>query len=492
MTRPRVAELLRPRRPPRAPPQGAAAFGPRSRSPRFRALHVPLALLVDRIPLAGTIHALVSLAVGLAWAASARPARAAYAAAYICGAEVLWRMTSTGIYWEFAKYAVAAIFLVAVLRAGRLRGPAPALAYFALLLPGAWITFEKSPFGNAVNDVSFNLSGPLAIMASVLFFSRLNLSLPRFRGLLLAAAAPIVGASVLVWRGVLQSTNVAFGGSNVTLSGGFAPNQVSSMLGLGVLLVGLALLSARTGLALGGALLGLLLVFATQSAMTFSRGGLYLAGTSLLVAALSLVRDRPARRRLALGGAVVAALAAFVIVPRLLSFTGGAIALRFAETSTTGRAEIVEADIDTWLGSPVLGVGAGRAKQNRGRFFRPEASHTEFTRLLAEHGCGLLRPGASRRWRSRLRAPSSASWALRAALLTWAVLFMSIDGVRLAAPCLAFGIALVSLDGAPAPARAAPRRPDPLRERSAAAADVWGSVGVHPPRIDEDAREGPW
>ena len=140
-------------------------------------------------------------------------------------------------------------------------------------------------------------------------------------------------------------------------------------------------------------------------------------------------------------------------------------------------------------------MGAGLAKQNRGRFFRPEASHTEFTRLLAEHGLpGLLAIGclAALVFRA-LRAPSSRmSWALRAALLTWAVLFMSIDGVRLAAPCLAFGIALVSLDGAPASAREAPRRPDPLRARSAAVADVWGAAAVHPPRADEDARGGPW
>ena len=458
------------------------------------ALHVPLALLVVRFPLVGTAHALACLVVGLAWALSSRPGHAAYAAAYVCGSEVLWRMTGATLYWEFAKYAVSLILLVAAWRLGRGRYAALPLVYFALLLPGALITIEKNPLGVALNDLSFNLSGPLAITASVLFFSRIRFSLAQFRRLLLVGAAPITGASVVVWRGLARSANLTFGGSNVTLSGGFAPNQVSSILGLGVLLIALFLLSGRTGIPAGAALIAVLLVFATQSAMTFSRGGLYLAGASLAVAAVSLARERAVRRRLVLGAALVAAVAGFVIVPRLLSFTGGAIASRFAETSTTGRAEIVEADIDTWLNAPVFGVGPGRAKQNRGRFFRPEASHTEFTRLLAEHGLfGLAAAGCLAALAfTALRVPSPrVSWALRAALLAWGVLFMSIDGVRLVAPCLAFGLALVTLDVGPRAARGNVRdRRSPVD--GGAPGRVRPAPRLRPTPVGTGGNEGPW
>ena len=48
--------------PARPRPQGTAAFGPPALAVALGfALHVPLALLVDRVPLAGTIHALASL-----------------------------------------------------------------------------------------------------------------------------------------------------------------------------------------------------------------------------------------------------------------------------------------------------------------------------------------------------------------------------------------------------------------------------------------------
>ena len=78
------------------------------------AAHFPLALLEGRQPLVATIHALLSLAVGLAWALSGRRVwRVAYAAAYIAGAEVLWRMVGAHIFWEFGKYTVALCCLVA-------------------------------------------------------------------------------------------------------------------------------------------------------------------------------------------------------------------------------------------------------------------------------------------------------------------------------------------------------------------------------------------
>ncbi len=430
------------------------------------AAHLPLALVLLRRPSWGAVHAMAALALGLFWAAlSPCPWRAAYAAAYIVGAEVLWRMTGVPVFWEFAKYAVTAIFLAAVVRKGLGKNAATALAYFGLLLPSALITIAENSLSPAINNLSFNLSGPLALTASVLFFSRVPLSLGQFRRLLLVGAAPVVGMSSVVWIGVRRAGVVAFGGSNVAMSGGFAPNQVSSVLGLAVLLLTLYLLSGRSGEILAGGLLGLLLLFATQSAMTFSRGGLYLAASCTAVAGLPLLQEPRYRRRLLIGAILVGAVAIFWIVPRLLSYTGGAIATRFTETSTTGRTEIVLADLDTWVRSPVLGVGPGQAKERRARFFRSEASHTEFTRLLAEHG--LLGVGAMvclflLARRAVAQPAPRISRALRWSVLAWSLLFMLIDGVRLAAPGLLFGLSLVSLRVGRARPAAKPR-PSPPR-----------------------------
>ena len=56
-------------------------------------------------------------------------------------------------------------------------------------------------------------------------------------------------------------------------------------------------------------------------------------------------------------------------------------------SDTTGREDIARADLEVWFDNPVLGVGPGVAKEYRAATFgRAAAAHTEFTRLLAEHG----------------------------------------------------------------------------------------------------------
>jgi hypothetical protein len=274
----------------------------------------------------------------------------------------------------------------------------------------------------------------------------------------LIAGAPIIGVGVIVAKGMGRAAALAsaweawgveyYGSSNTETSGGFSPNQVSAILGFAVLLLALHLLTGRTGALLGAALLALLLLFGSQSAMTFSRGGLYLAASGAAVASIYLLRDRVFRRRLFLGAMLVGAGALFIVIPRLVSTTGGAIVERFSSTYTTGRLEIAESDIYTWLNHPLAGVGPGEAKNARARFFRPEASHTEFTRLVAEHGVfGLAAVICliALMWRAIARPGPPVSKALRAAVLTWGVLFMSIYGVRLAAPAFAFGMSFATL-----------------------------------------------
>ena len=50
-----------------------------------------------------------------------RPAPAAYAAAYIAGCEVLWRMKKADLPWEMGKYATILILAMAIMRAGKLK-----------------------------------------------------------------------------------------------------------------------------------------------------------------------------------------------------------------------------------------------------------------------------------------------------------------------------------------------------------------------------------
>src|SRR5207253_5005458 len=80
----------------------------------FVLAHIPLGLLIHSYPTLATLHAFAALLLGLWWSISdSRSERVTYAAAYIVGAEVLWRMSDAVVVWEYGKYAIAAILIAA-------------------------------------------------------------------------------------------------------------------------------------------------------------------------------------------------------------------------------------------------------------------------------------------------------------------------------------------------------------------------------------------
>src|SRR5256885_2169356 len=142
----------------------------------FFLLHIPLAILMSRLPIFATFHAFAVLAIGLWWALSGKPLqRVAYVAAYLVGSEVLWRMTKALIFWEIGKYAIATIFIVALLRHQRFKPRGISLVYLALFIPAVLLTLIKVDLPEARAQISFYVSGHVALIASIWFFSALKL-----------------------------------------------------------------------------------------------------------------------------------------------------------------------------------------------------------------------------------------------------------------------------------------------------------------------------
>jgi len=103
----------------------------------FLLAHVPLGLAMRANPVVSTTHALVVLGLGIGWAFAGYENRVALWGGYVAASDVLWRMTGASIQWEFAKYALALVFAFAILRSGRLRGPALPFIYMGLLIPSS-------------------------------------------------------------------------------------------------------------------------------------------------------------------------------------------------------------------------------------------------------------------------------------------------------------------------------------------------------------------
>jgi O-antigen ligase len=411
----------------------------------FLAAHIPLGLV---IPVSGTIsvaHALLTLSVGLWWAmARDRLERVAYVGAYIAGAEVLWRISRSPVVYEFGKYATVLLFVVALMRNGRFRVPLLALLYFALLLPSTALTIMDLVPREARDMISFNLSGPLALLACAWFFSNLKISGDQLQRLFLALIGPVISIASLTVQSILGAPDIEFANrSSRAASGGFGPNQVSAILGLGALLIFLCLFNKRTSRWLKGLLLGTMLLLLIQSAMTFSRGGLYDFAGGVIVALFFLLKGSSSRLKVMLAVGLFLFVAAFVVFPRLNAFTGGALGSRFENTDPTGRDLIVEADLQTWLEHPLVGVGPGQASAYRASTFEAVAAHTEFSRLLAEHGifglaaliCLLLMAG-----QQFFRAGTDKNRAVVGAMLVWSFMFMLGTAMRVVAPSFLFGL----------------------------------------------------
>jgi len=437
----------------------------------FLALHFPLGVWFYQDSRAATVHALVVICWGLFLAlTTSRLQELVAVGAYIVGGEVLWRMTDAAIFWEFAKYGVCLLFGLALLRIwirGGLRGGSGVLlpaVYLALLLPGAAMTFLDFDFGLARRAVSFNLSGPLSIAVCAMALSRIELSKRQLQRALVAGVGPILAVASITLFTTYTADDINWSASsNFITSGGYGPNQVSSALSIGALFLFYLMLSARQGFLGRLLLLGLMVLCSVQSVMTFSRTGIYLVFGSIGVTLWLLMRQS----RSGAGLKPVLLTAAFLgglylAASNLNQFTEGALERRYQDTSSTHRYEIALSDLELFMRHPLLGVGVGQAPFER-EFFTFSASHTELTRLLAEHGL----PGAVaiflltlilfNNFRAKTDALSRA-FALGAA--TWIMLFLLVSGMRLAMPGFLFGlIAATSSVPPPRPAnQAAPRK----------------------------------
>lgn len=439
-----------------APPVRPAGSVPSARlSPRdrylllFLGLHAPMAIVLRSMSTVPRYHALGVLALGLWWATvGRRPAWAVAAAAYVAGAEILWRMIGTGLFWEFGKYGASLILLLVFLRLPAHRTTYwGALVYLALLAPSAVITLQELGPSLARDALSFNLSGPLSLTVAVLLFSSVQASAVDLELAVFSLLAPTLGVLAICTYSTLTAGAIRFyAESNYITSGGFGPNQVSALLGLGALLsLVLALQSSQTWRR--AAFMGLTLWFLVQGVLTFSRGGVLNAVICIGFLLVHLMRQ-PRVRVMALAVLVLFTfLGAAVIFPRLNEYTGGALQERYASTGTGVRRTLMEEELELWQENPVLGVGPGMSKYYRASLLGMEvASHTEFTRLLSEHGTfgllALLVLIATAGF-AYLRAPSALEKAWVSALSGWAFIEMSHSAMRIEAIGFLFGLAVV-------------------------------------------------
>lgn len=374
-------------------------------------------------------------------------------AAYIPGAEITWRQSQVPIPYLLAVYLLIGISVMAVAsgtdhvtRSGRL-----ALLYILLLIPASLVTYSVAP-SSARKLIAFSLAGPAALAALVILFSQLVIGQALYRRLLwtllISGVGPLTIALTAISDYIGNFGAIEFDTeSNFITSGGFGPVQVSSVLGLSAL-VAVLLVFAESEI-VPRVLAGILgLASGAQSLLTFSRGGM--TATAIALAGLVIVhtRDREHRRRVLIVVGLAVVVVFTVIIPRLETFTGGKFQERFSSTKT-GRTTLASGDFELFENNIWLGAGAGMSKFRRipydvcmlrtDRCNLESASHTEFTRMLAEHGlsglAAIIVMGVLARQAMRRAGPSMG---LTVTMILWSVAQMAYANLRVAAVPFAF------------------------------------------------------
>ncbi len=415
--------------------------------------HGFLGLIFRYVPSISELYAFFLIALGIWWGYNKRLDLVAYWGAYFVGMETLFRMTKGNPIHEFGKYGIFFVFLFALLRSGR-RGKwvTPAL-YMLFLLPGALYTITALPFVQGRQAVSGVLAGPFALAMSIIFYSSIRFERKHLVRLIMAGILPVMGISFIALFSTVSAERIHFStNSNKATSGGWGPNQVSSGLAFGAYMAFMGYIFERDRKKVRVLMLFLLLLLFSQAAMTFSRSGPYLVVGSIAVASVFYLRSLRAQISMVIGAGIVVLLMNFVIFPQLNEFTGGAFEARVVQDrDLSGRDNIAESDLLMFKEHPVWGVGAGMSERQREIMFNvynASRDHTEFTRLLAEHG--IFGAGAMLIMlffiiQAFVTTRNPYMKAFRMSASGWAVAYMLVNATRLAAPAFLFGVAFMTL-----------------------------------------------
>ncbi|MBN1120861.1 MAG: O-antigen ligase family protein [Anaerolineae bacterium] len=415
--------------------------------------HVVLAAVTQIAPRIAIIHALITLAISFLWALSKEhPERIIYATAYVSGVEVWWRMNEVWnlLPWELGKYTLIGLFILAILQLKKAKLNMMALLFVVALTIPSLQSLTGSSLEEFREQIVFNLGGHIVLLFGATYFSNIEIDKDSLQKLLLALTLPVILAATMALLTIanLRSSGELIwsaGASSVLASAWNGANQTSSVLGLGLTAIWLLLLFWKHErgeliklIALGG-------WFLVQALLTFSRGGVFTAALAGLAATAHIFGKSKKTVRNIFLGIIVIAVFSYIVLPQLDQLTGGSLSQRFSDTDPTGRDVIVLTDLEAFLENPLWGVGPGGMPSYRTRQgIRYLAAHTEYSRMLAEHGLlgafALILLGImcwDNYWHSE-KVP--ATRAVKIALMAWALLYMTHSATRLVAPAFMLSV----------------------------------------------------
>ncbi|MFH7018024.1 O-antigen ligase family protein [Flavobacterium sp. FlaQc-47] len=364
-------------------------------------IHAVIALVVFVAPFLSKIYALLIPVVGfyIVYRTKNKNNEVLLIAAYLVGVEVFLRMTGGNFNNEYVKFGVIFFMLLGMMYSNFSTNAFIYWFFLILLIPGILITATVfNPSVDIKKSLVFNLSGPVCLAISSIYMFRRKILFSDLQNILVAMALPILSTAIYLFlynpsvRDVVTGTQ-----SNFETSGGFGPNQVSTILGLGIFVffTQLLLFSKSKKIMI---LNGMLVIFITyRGIVTFSRGGVITAVVMIvcLLSLLYLFSNAKGKSKFVWVFILTGLMGIGVWTYSSLQ-TNGLIEKRYANQDASGRTkkdrlggreEIMGEELSIFMDNPIMGIGAGMGKEIRKeKFGDSSASHNEITRMLSEHG----------------------------------------------------------------------------------------------------------
>ena len=368
---------------------------------KFVVIHLFVGLAIFLVPPISKVYAITIILVGFRYVILRKNANneALYVAAYIVGAEVFLRMTQGNFFEQYAKYGVIGVLIIGMMYRGFSRNSILYWIFGLLLMPGVILSFFTLNFETDIRKaITFNIIGPITLTVSAIYCYQRKISFEQIKKIIDMLAYPLMATLVYMYlytpsvKDVVTNTE-----SNFETSGGFGPNQVSTILGLGIFVFFVKIvLSSKTSLIRNINIL-FFVIITFRGIVTFSRGGVITGFVMIIIVVVLLLLYTRSYVKSKIVMLVVFGVIALVGIWAYSSIqTGGLIDKRYANqdargrekaSKLTGRERLIESEFNMFLDNPVFGIGVGKNKEYRLETTGVDAaSHNEITRMLAEHG----------------------------------------------------------------------------------------------------------
>ena len=365
------------------------------------ALHAFLGFVFFLFPFFSKVYGIAILVFGIYFIIQSKNKQneALLMAAYAVSAEIVLRMTGGTFVNEYGKYLVMLFLFLGMLFSGFSRNALVYWLFLFFLVPSVVLSTVTLDITTDVKKaIVFNISGPVCLGISAIYCYKRELTFQRLLGVVTAFSLPLLCLVTYLYFYTPNIQDVVTGTqSNFETSGGFGPNQVSTILGLGIFIffVQLMLNSSKGILQIING--GLVLFFAYRGLITFSRGGIYTGVAMILLLLAILYFQANFQTKPKIAGIIVLSFLATLAVWSYSSIkTNGLLDKRYANQDAAGREKksqlsgreiLIESELKMFYENPILGVGVGKNKELRKSQTGIDlATHNEITRMLAEHG----------------------------------------------------------------------------------------------------------